>query len=148
MPYETWIVPTSHAPRPAEAERWARRSGTLPGGWGPCSATAWRGTRCCTTGRPAGGTFHWHVELLPRLTVAAAVELGAGIWVNVVDPVDRRRRAAGYRIAVRGYGQEAMRESAARRVWNSRAAAIAAPRLRPLSLACLISITSSTASMS
>jgi galactose-1-phosphate uridylyltransferase len=30
--------------------------------------------------------FHWHVELMPRLTVAAAVELGAGIWVNVVDP--------------------------------------------------------------
>ena len=31
-------------------------------------------------------TFHWHVEILPRLTVAAAIELGAGIWVNVVDP--------------------------------------------------------------
>ena len=23
----------------------------------------------------------------PRLTVAASIELGAGIWVNVVDPV-------------------------------------------------------------
>jgi UDPglucose--hexose-1-phosphate uridylyltransferase len=43
--------------------------------------------------RPAasGGVFHWHIELLPRLTVQASIEIGAGIWVNVVDPT----RAAG-----------------------------------------------------
>ncbi len=29
---------------------------------------------------------HWHFELLPRLTVMAGLELGAGIYVNSVDP--------------------------------------------------------------
>ena len=35
---------------------------------------------------PGGPEFHWHVEILPRLTVPASVELGAGVWVNTVDP--------------------------------------------------------------
>jgi UDPglucose--hexose-1-phosphate uridylyltransferase len=39
--------------------------------------------------------YHWHVELLPRLTVAAAIELGAGIWVNVVDPERAADELAG-----------------------------------------------------
>ena len=29
---------------------------------------------------------HWHFEVLPRLTVMAGLELGAGIYVNTVDP--------------------------------------------------------------
>ena len=29
---------------------------------------------------------HWHVEVLPRLTVFAGIELGAGIYVNAVAP--------------------------------------------------------------
>jgi UDPglucose--hexose-1-phosphate uridylyltransferase len=29
---------------------------------------------------------HWHIELVPRLTVFAGVELGAGIYVNTVAP--------------------------------------------------------------
>jgi galactose-1-phosphate uridylyltransferase len=36
---------------------------------------------------PAGAAaWHWHAEVWPRLTVAASVELGAGLWVNIVDP--------------------------------------------------------------
>jgi UDPglucose--hexose-1-phosphate uridylyltransferase len=31
-------------------------------------------------------TPHWHVELVPRLTVFAGIELGAGIYVNSVAP--------------------------------------------------------------
>ena len=30
----------------------------------------------------------WHIELVPRLSVLAGVELGAGIYVNTVDPLD------------------------------------------------------------
>jgi UDPglucose--hexose-1-phosphate uridylyltransferase len=30
----------------------------------------------------------WHLELLPRLTVAAGLELGAAIYVNPVPPED------------------------------------------------------------
>jgi UDPglucose--hexose-1-phosphate uridylyltransferase len=39
----------------------------------------------------------WHVELLPRLTVLAGLELGAGIYVNTVAPEDAavELRAAG-----------------------------------------------------
>jgi galactose-1-phosphate uridylyltransferase len=29
---------------------------------------------------------HWHLELLPRLTVFASIELGAGLYVNTVPP--------------------------------------------------------------
>ena len=37
--------------------------------------------------RPEGDErCHWHVEMWPRLTIAASVELGAGVWVNIVDP--------------------------------------------------------------
>ena len=41
-----------------------------------------------------GDPYHWHIEIWPRLTVAASVELGAGVWVNIVDPDDRSKRAA------------------------------------------------------
>lgn len=30
--------------------------------------------------------FHWHLEILPRLTIAGGLELGAGMWVNTVAP--------------------------------------------------------------
>jgi hypothetical protein len=29
---------------------------------------------------------HWHIEVLPRLTVFAGIELGAGIYVNSLAP--------------------------------------------------------------
>jgi UDPglucose--hexose-1-phosphate uridylyltransferase len=87
MPYETWIAPADHrrrAPfdRPlAEAlADMAQRFRRLLG-----RDVAWN---AIVHDAPLGGDapFHWHIELLPRLTVAAAIELGAGIWVNVVDP--------------------------------------------------------------
>lgn len=37
---------------------------------------------------------HWHIEILPRLTVIASIELGAGIYVNTVPP---ERAAAALR---------------------------------------------------
>ena len=30
--------------------------------------------------------YHWHLEVLPRLTVQAGIEWGAGVYVNPVDP--------------------------------------------------------------
>ena len=88
MPYETWIVPVGHAPRPVEPERLgsalldvARRLGAVLG-----DRLAWNAV--LHEGPPGDDSFHWHIEVLPRLTVAAAVELGAGVWVNVVDPAD------------------------------------------------------------
>lgn len=34
---------------------------------------------------------HWHLELVPRLTVAAGLELGAGIYVNPLPPEQAAR---------------------------------------------------------
>jgi UDPglucose--hexose-1-phosphate uridylyltransferase len=34
---------------------------------------------------------HWHLELLPRLTVLASIELGAGIYVNSLPPEQAAR---------------------------------------------------------
>jgi UDPglucose--hexose-1-phosphate uridylyltransferase len=29
---------------------------------------------------------HWHLELVPRTTRLAGLELGAGVWINPVAP--------------------------------------------------------------
>jgi UDPglucose--hexose-1-phosphate uridylyltransferase len=37
-------------------------------------------------------TSHWHVEMLPRLSVLAGIELGAGIYVNALAPEEAAER--------------------------------------------------------
>ncbi|MBI5286323.1 MAG: galactose-1-phosphate uridylyltransferase [Deltaproteobacteria bacterium] len=37
------------------------------------------------------GQFHWHIEIIPRLTVAAGFELGTGIYINPVLPEEAAR---------------------------------------------------------
>ena len=37
------------------------------------------------------GGVHWHIEVLPRLSVFAGIELGAGIYVNTLAPEDAAR---------------------------------------------------------
>ena len=37
-------------------------------------------------------TAHWHVEVLPRLSVLAGIELGAGIYVNALPPEEAAER--------------------------------------------------------
>jgi UDPglucose--hexose-1-phosphate uridylyltransferase len=32
--------------------------------------------------------WHWHIEILPRLSTAAGFELGTGIWINTMLPED------------------------------------------------------------
>ena len=85
--YELWIVPDAHAGEPAgtaclaDALMHAARSLRAVLGEG----LAWNAV---LHAQPLRGDdpFHWHVEIWPRLAVAASVELGAGIWVNIVDP--------------------------------------------------------------
>jgi UDPglucose--hexose-1-phosphate uridylyltransferase len=48
---------------------------------GPVPLNAWLHT---------GG--HWHLELVPRLTVFAGLELGAGIYVNSLSPEQAAQR--------------------------------------------------------
>ena len=85
--YELWIAPEAHGGDPAPpaalgaALLHATRSLRAVLGEG----LAWNAVLHAPPLR-GDDPFHWHVEIWPRLAVAASVELGAGIWVNIVDP--------------------------------------------------------------
>jgi len=38
---------------------------------------------------------HWHIEIVPRLSVLAGLELGAGIYVNTLPPEEAAARLSG-----------------------------------------------------
>jgi UDPglucose--hexose-1-phosphate uridylyltransferase len=86
-PYELVLAPSRHAAEPSEEDlvdaalllRDAIRR--LRGAEGPVPLNAWLHT---------GG--HWHIELVPRLTVFAGLELGAGIYVNSLPPEEAAQR--------------------------------------------------------
>jgi len=89
-PYELVLAPRKHAAAPAEADlvdaalllRDAIRR--LRQVEGPVPLNAWL---------HSGG--HWHIELVPRLTVFAGLELGAGIYVNSLPPEEAAQRLRG-----------------------------------------------------
>jgi UDPglucose--hexose-1-phosphate uridylyltransferase len=81
-PYELLIAPPEHderglaSPLLAEALNALRRSiGRLHAAEGRVPLNAW-----------LHAERHWHIEVVPRLTVFAGVELGAGIYVNPLPP--------------------------------------------------------------
>jgi UDPglucose--hexose-1-phosphate uridylyltransferase len=85
--YELWIVPEAHDGEPADPT--ALAAALLHAARGLRAVLgeglAWNAVLHAA---PLLGNapFHWHVEIWPRLAVTASVELGAGIWVNIVDP--------------------------------------------------------------
>ncbi len=86
-PYELVLAPSRHSAEPSEEDlldaalllRDAIRR--LRGVEGPVPLNAW-----LHTGR------HWHIELVPRLTVFAGLELGAGIYVNSLPAEEAAQR--------------------------------------------------------
>jgi UDPglucose--hexose-1-phosphate uridylyltransferase len=81
-PYELLIAPRAHETDAFTSEGLAGALELLRDGIrrlraveGPVPWNAWLHT----------GT-HWHVEVVPRLTVHAGIELGAGIYVNPLPP--------------------------------------------------------------
>jgi UDPglucose--hexose-1-phosphate uridylyltransferase len=86
-PYELVIAPSRHSAEPGEedlvdAALLLRDSiRRLRDVEGPVPLNAWLHT---------GG--HWHLELVPRLTVFAGLELGAGIYVNTLPPKEAAHR--------------------------------------------------------
>lgn len=86
VPYELLIAPEQHEAWPAAPEELAvalvdavQRLQRVLGADLPWNAVLH------LPGRLRGG-HHWHLELTPRLAVMASLELGADVWVNVVDP--------------------------------------------------------------
>jgi UDPglucose--hexose-1-phosphate uridylyltransferase len=85
-PYELQLVPRRHEPRFADGQDGARllhegllklkeRLGAAP------PMNLWVRTA------PRGAQhFHWHVDVVPRLTKLAGFELGTGLGVNIVPP--------------------------------------------------------------
>ncbi len=88
LPYELLIAPTV-----AEAD--AFESGLLPAALG-LLREAIRRLQAVEGAVPLNAwlhdTGHWHVELLPRLSVLAGIELGAGIYVNALAPEEAAAR--------------------------------------------------------
>jgi UDPglucose--hexose-1-phosphate uridylyltransferase len=86
-PYELVIAPSRHTAEPSEEnladaalllrdaiQRLRRVEGPVP-------LNAWLHTGA-----------HWHLELVPRLTVFAGLELGAAIYVNSLPPEEAAQR--------------------------------------------------------
>ena len=53
---------------------------------GPVPLNAWIHTA------PFGEDGHWHVEVVPRLSIIASLELGAGIYINSLAPEEAAER--------------------------------------------------------
>jgi len=90
VPYELLISPRGHAGEPSEADlgdalvllrEAIRRLRELEG---PVPLNAWLHTGA-----------HWHIEVVPRLTVLAGLELGAGLYVNWLLPEEVARALRG-----------------------------------------------------
>jgi UDPglucose--hexose-1-phosphate uridylyltransferase len=96
LPYELLIAPLEHPSGSAfESELLAPGLGLLSDALRRLHAL--EGQRRSTPG--LHDTGHWHLEVLPRLTVFAGIELGAGIYVNTLAPEDA---AAALRDASKG----------------------------------------------
>jgi hypothetical protein len=76
-----WTAP----PGPGAAARFLRRQAAAAGErLGAEALNAW-----LHRGRPrAGGRYHWHMELVPRLGTLAGLELGTGVIAVAISPAE------------------------------------------------------------
>ena len=93
VPFETWVLPRSHASRFEEAPRNVVESLA-----GMLKALVGRFDRALETppfnliihstplSEDAGPFFHWHVELMPRVSRVAGFEWGSGFYINPTSP--------------------------------------------------------------
>ena len=92
-PYELLIAPEQHAGDAFAATSFDQAIALLADGIrrlrqveGPVPLNAWLHTA------PFGGEGHWHIEVLPRASVIASLELGAGIYINSLAPEEAAQR--------------------------------------------------------
>lgn len=96
-PYETWILPKRHAAAfvsmtAAEVECLAAMLRDVLGKLSRCLASPPYNytvfTAPCKLDDSTSMTHHWHVKIMPRLSIAAGFEMGTGIYINVAAPED------------------------------------------------------------
>ncbi len=95
-PFETWIMPRRHAAsigaldlsveKPAFAEALRLTLGALYDGLNDPPFNYF--IHSAPLKAQLEREYHWHLELIPKLSVAAGFELGSGMWINVVKPED------------------------------------------------------------
>ncbi|MHB0912034.1 MAG: galactose-1-phosphate uridylyltransferase [Armatimonadota bacterium] len=103
-PFETWVIPKKHSRSFVEdAEELIPEFSKMAQGalkrigkcldYPPYNYTLH--TAPCNVEKDQ--MFHWHLEIMPRLTIAAGFEMGTGVYINVTAPEDAAEhlRAAG-----------------------------------------------------
>jgi UDPglucose--hexose-1-phosphate uridylyltransferase len=95
FPFETWILPTRHRAAFEESDVDELRS--LAGVLGDVLRRMNRVLNAppfnfmlhtAPLREPAGAYFHWHLEVIPKLTRVAGFEWGSGFFINPVPPED------------------------------------------------------------
>ncbi len=93
FPFETWILPKRHSPRFEEATKHEyrnlaralqeilRRLNEVLNG-PPYNYVI----HSSPVGEPPHGYYHWHLEIMPKLTQVAGFEWGTGFYINPVPP--------------------------------------------------------------
>lgn len=88
LPYELLVAPVLHESDPWTSPRLAVALELAAEGLRRLHAV--EGPRPANLWLHAPG--HWHIEVVPRVTVLAGLELGAGIYVNTLAPEDAAGR--------------------------------------------------------
>ena len=93
FPFETWLLPKTHGSRFEEAPRHAYESLARM-----LKAILQRMNRALETppynliihsapfSEDTAAFYHWHVELMPKLTRTAGFESGTGFYINPTSP--------------------------------------------------------------
>lgn len=106
-PFETWIIPKKHSPS------FTDMTGQTINELALILKEVLLKLEICLNDPPynyaifttpinSGGIthFHWHLEIIPRLTVAAGFELGTGIYINPVPPEESAKYLRGIKTLV------------------------------------------------
>jgi UDPglucose--hexose-1-phosphate uridylyltransferase len=93
FPFETWIVPTSHASHYESLSRAASKelAGVLRRVLAKIDAALARPAynyivHTAPFDTPPLRHYHWHIEIIPRVTKLAGFEWGSGFYINPVPP--------------------------------------------------------------